>query len=74
MEITFKTYSIDDGFDHRNFLIILNQFPVGRNQYIEKNINNEIFPINKRPWKSNNCFYVSISEIYCQKYIVQKYR
>lgn len=74
IEITFKAYHIDAGFDQRNFLIIWNQFHVGRNQYTEKNVSNEMFSINMRYRKSNNCFYVSPSEIFCQKYAVQKYR
>lgn len=36
MEVTFKAYCIDARLDHRNLLIIWNQFHVGRNQYTEK--------------------------------------
>lgn len=32
----FKAHCIDAGFDDRNFLITWNQFPLSRNQYMEK--------------------------------------
>jgi len=73
MEITFKAYCINAGFNHLNFLIIWKQFPVSRNQYTDKNINNEILSIKTRHRKPN-CFYVCTSEIYCQKYRIQQYR